>query len=156
MKQEKKSFLVNKQQVSIPTLNQDGVSADILIRRKSSMLNGYFSKHWNHSEPPLSKLSAVDHIENNFSSDDLSCSTDEIVQLIQGLDVSKANGLDGISAHMLKATSNSIAPSLTKIVNLSISNGQFPTLWKVARVVPILKSSSAKNRIQAYFPLINT
>ena len=74
---------LNKQHVSIPTLNQDGVSANT-DKEKSNMLNEYFSKCWNHSELSLSKLSAVDHMENNFSFDDLLCFTDEIVQFIQG------------------------------------------------------------------------
>ena len=105
------------------------------------------------NEPPLSKLSAVDHLENNFSSDDLLCSTDEIVQLTQGLDVSKTNSLDGVSAHMLKATCSSITPSLTKLFNLSISKGQFPISWKVARVVTIPKSPLAKNSPSGYRPI---
>jgi len=33
---------------------------------------------------------------------------------LQSLDTSKANGLDGISARMLKSTAHSIAPSITK------------------------------------------
>ena len=59
-------------------------------------------------------------------SSDLFCSTDESMKLIHGLDVSKANGLDGVSARMLKATTSGIAPSLTKLFNLFISAGQFP------------------------------
>ena len=43
--------LLNKQQVSIPTLQEDGVSA-VTDEEKSNMLNENFSKCWNHSEPP--------------------------------------------------------------------------------------------------------
>ena len=122
--------LLNKQQVSIPTLQEDGVSA-VTDEEKSNMLNEYFSKCWNHSEPPLSDSFVNDPVEQDDSTVDLLCSTDEIIHLIQGLDVTKANGPDDISARMLKATASSIAPSLTKLFNFSISRGHFPTPWKV-------------------------
>ena len=143
--------LLNKQQVLIPTLKQDGVSADT-DEEKSNMLNEYFSECWNHSAPPLSEPSN-DHLVTYSSSDELLCSTSEVVQLIQELDVSKAIGPDGVSARMLKATASSIAPSLTKLFNISISNGQFPTPWKVAHVVPIPKSPSNKCSPSGYRPI---
>ena len=77
----------------------------------------------------------------------------EIMKLIHGLDVSKAKSLDGVSARMLKATASSIAPSLTKLFNLSISAGQFPASWKRARVVPIPKSSSRACNPSDYRPI---
>ena len=42
---------------------------------------------------------------------------------------------------MLKATAYSIAPSITKLFNLSIQLGCFPQTWKVSNVVPIPKST---------------
>ena len=61
------------------------------------------------------------------------------------IDVTKANGHDGISSHMLKATSNSIATSLTKLFNFSLSRGKFPKSWKSASVVPIPQSNKKSN-----------
>ena len=61
-------------------------------------------------------------------------------------------GPDGISARMLKATSESIAPSLTNLFNLSIAKGHFPKLWKAARVVPIPKSTT-KHSPSGYRPI---
>ena len=141
--------LVNKQQETIPVLSQDNINA-ITDEEKSSMLNTYFANCWNHSEPPL-----TDPLECNYEEtcpDHLFCTTQESVQLIKGLDVSKANGPDGISARMLKATSESIAPSLTNLFNLSIAKGHFPKLWKAARVVPIPKSTT-KHSPSGYRPI---
>ena len=45
---------------------------------------------------------------------------EEVIFLIMSLDLSKANGPDEISAQMLKGTAHSIAPSLTKLFNISI------------------------------------
>ena len=57
------------------------------------------------------------------------------------LDSSKANGPDGNSAQMLKGTAHNIAPSLTKLFNISISQGHFPECWKTSSV-PIPKSAN--------------
>ena len=141
--------LVNKQQETIPVLSQDNINA-ITDKEKSNMLNSYFSKCWNHSEPPLTDL-----LESNYEEtcpDHLFCTTQEIVQLIKGLDLSKANGPDRISARMLKGTCESIAPSLTNLFNLSIAKGHFPKLWKEARVVPIPKSTT-KHSPSGYRPI---
>ena len=42
---------------------------------------------------------------------------------------------------MLKGTARSIAPSITKIFNMSITLGCFPQTWKLSNVVPIPKSA---------------
>ena len=62
----------------------------------------------------------------------------QLIFLIKSLDLSKANGPDGISAQMLKGTAHSIAPSLT---NISIRQGHFPECWKTSSVVSIPKSA---------------
>ena len=41
----------------------------------------------------------------------------------------------------LKHTAASIAPSVTKLFNLSIKSGRVPRAWKVSTVVPIAKSA---------------
>ena len=43
---------------------------------------------------------------------------------------------------MLKGTGHGIAPSLTKLFNISISQGRFPECWKTSSVVPIPKSAN--------------
>ena len=69
---------------------------------------------------------------------ELLCTTEEVIFLIMSLDPSKANGPDGISAQMLKGTAHSIAPSLTKLFNISISQGRFPECWKHLLLFPFL------------------
>ncbi len=60
--------------------------------------------------------------------------------LLVALDPTKASGRDGISAKMLKSTAYSIAPSLTKLFNLSLTTGSLPSAWKKSSVVPIPKN----------------
>ncbi|CAB4038388.1 Hypothetical predicted protein, partial [Paramuricea clavata] len=56
------------------------------------------------------------------------------------LKTNKATGLDGISAKLLKDSVCVIAPTLTKIFNLSLRCGAFPDIWKKGKVTPIYKT----------------
>ena len=59
-------------------------------------------------------------------------------QLIH-LDISKSTGSDQIIAKFLKMAAPIIALALTQIFNLRISKAEFPSPFKLARVVPIHK-----------------
>ena len=93
-----------------------------------------------HLNPPLTEdmfytmLSDIPH--------ECTVSPDEVLYLIKCLNVKEANGVDGISAYMLKATAESIVSPLAKVFSLPLSSGKFPTLWKSVCVVPILKSGN--------------
>ena len=76
----------------------------------------------------------------------------EILGLLQGLVASKASGIDGISAKILKIAAPAIAPSIVLIFNQSISTGIFPSDWKIARVTPIYKTG-AKHDMENYRPI---
>ena len=95
--------LHNKNQVSIPKLSNDNVHADT-DREKAEVLN---AKCWNDSEPPLSEQTYDDSL-NEFDIDDLLCTPDEIIHLINGLDTSKSTAvlmkyLSGCSNQLLIA-----------------------------------------------------
>ena len=77
---------------------------------------------------------------------------DSVSKRLQKLNVSKATGMDGISANILKLTSTLIAPSITFIFNLSIRTGIYIDEWKFARVIPIYKSED-KRKCENYRPI---
>ena len=133
---------LNKQQTTIPTLHHHGTAA-VTDSEKASLLNECFSACFNRDTPPL-LITDDDHhtVHSSSCSDELLCTAQEVIFLIMSLDPSKANGPDGISAQMLKGTAHSIAPSLTKLFNISISQGRFPECWKTSSVVPIPKSAN--------------
>ena len=68
------------------------------------------------------------------------------------LKISKATGVDGIPAKILKLSCNIIAPSLTYSFNLSISTGVFVDDWKRAKVIPVYKSEDRK-KCENYRPI---
>ena len=56
--------------------------------------------------------------------EDAVISAKEVFNLIMNLDTDKANGPDGISAFMLKATATSIASCLAKLFSLELESSQ--------------------------------
>ena len=84
---------------------------------------------------------------------------DEVSKIISNLKNSKSTGSDFISTWVVKLVSKEILPTITHVVNLSISNEEFPLLWKLAKVVPLLKKGDplvAKNyRPVALLPIFS-
>ena len=136
-------YLLPRVKVTIPTLLQGDQTATSDVE-KAELLNAFFSTCFNRSHPPLNELpfdpSATS--DNDPSLDEIYCTVPEVEQLLCGLEVSKACGPDKISAQMLKHTALSIAPSVTKLFNLSIRVGRIPDDWKESMIAPIPKSAT--------------
>ena len=142
---------LNGRQCSIPTLNHSGNTANS-DSEKASMLNNFFSSCFNKCVPPIIPGSDLERLDPSACPLDLLCTEDEVLELLLALDTNKANGPDNISAKMLKSTATSIAPVLTKLLNLSITTGRIPGAWKTSSVVPIPKNGNkadAKNYLAA-------
>ena len=75
-----------------------------------------------------------------------------VQRILHSLKVNKAAGLDKIPARLLKDAEMELAPSITYLVNKSISDGIVPDLWKVARVTPLHKSDD-KLQVENYRPI---
>ena len=63
---------------------------------------------------------------------------EEIQKLLTSI-TTGAEGLDGVSVHMLKMIGDAVIPALEDIVNLSINSSAFPRLWTQALMKPIPK-----------------
>ena len=63
----------------------------------------------------------------------------EISDIITILPVNKAIGPDCISHKMLKSTKSSIVKPLKLLFNRSLSENMFPSVWKIAHVIPLFK-----------------
>ena len=64
---------------------------------------------------------------------------DTVRKIICGLKNSKASGVDDIDTYVLKLMVDEVLPAITHIANLSIKQGKFPTMYKKAKVIPLLK-----------------
>ena len=131
---------LNNSAVSIPTLfhNDTLVASD---KGKANLLNSFFSTCFNTSHPPLSNDNqcSVKPIE---CCEEILCTVEEVEYLLSNLSKCKATGPDGVSDTMLKYTVTNIAPSVTKLFNLSIKSVRIPMDWKQSLVVPIPKASA--------------
>ena len=70
---------------------------------------------------------------------------DEVFKIIIGLKNSKSTGTDSIDTRIIKLIAGKILAPLTHIINLSISTSKFPSIWKVAKVVSLLKKGDSLN-----------
>ena len=66
----------------------------------------------------------------------------EIINIISSLDPIKSTGPNSIPTKILKLLKNDISAQLSDIFNVSFSTGVFPTMLKIAKVVPIHKKQS--------------
>ena len=84
---------------------------------------------------------------------------DEIEKMMSGLKNSKSSGIDLIITWIIKLVAREVLPAVTHIVNLSIMQSKFPSIWKLAKVVPLLKKGdplTAKNyRPVALLPIFS-
>jgi len=120
---------------SIPTLTLDGSVASS-ESEKATMLNQFFSSCLNRSVPPLD-ISDTNRlqVDSDQCPPELLCSEEEITELLQTLDTSKASGLADVSTRMLRDCVCHCSLPYT------VQNGVIPDEWKCSSIVPILKSS---------------
>jgi hypothetical protein len=64
---------------------------------------------------------------------------DTIKKIIVELKNSKSCGVDNIDTYIIKLVVDEIFPAVTHIINLSIQQAVFPSLYKFAKVIPLLK-----------------
>ena len=70
---------------------------------------------------------------------------EEVLKIVTSLKNSKSTGLDSIDTSTLKLIIGDILPAVTHIINLSIANLEFPSTWKVAKIIPLLKKGDPMN-----------
>ena len=133
---------LNKHHSAIPTLSHGDTVAQSGAD-KAEMLNSFFVSCFNSSQPPLTHADSNTLKPDHACPENILCKEQQVLGLLRAVDTSKANGPDEISARMLKHTARSIAPSVTKLFNLSLCSGQLPVAWKQSLIVPVPKSPVA-------------
>ena len=78
-------------------------------------------------------------------------SSQYVLQQLATLDISKATGLDNTSAKFLKMSSHLISIPLCHIFNIRKSN--FPSIFKLAKVIPVFKNKGSRNDVSNYRPI---
>ena len=90
--------------------------------------------------------------QNSTLLNQIHCTTDEIENALQLLDVNKAKGPDKIGNLLLKSLSKSLPKSLHLLFNLIANKARFPEKWKVSEIASILKDGD-KQDVSNYRPI---
>ena len=140
----------NKIHLNIPAL----VDGDRVIKdsiEKALLFNDYFCSVYE-IENADAVLPSLDVFQDVKFIDNISISTQEIKMLLKIVDVSRACGYDGIGNKILKICADNITNPLCHIINESLSQGVFPSMWKFANVIPIFKKNDRQDKLN-YRPL---
>ena len=112
-----------------------------------SKVSGLRDKIPQSSADPLSKLrESMSDRQCSFSFGPVDPSN--VMKIMKSLKNSKSTGTDNIDTYIIKLVADDIVNPLTHIVNLSMQKSVFPSMWKHAKVVPLLKKGDpliAKN-----------
>ena len=101
------------------------------------------TKHFRHS----SIVKIRENISCNSVFDFQCVSASDIIQIFKGFDSKKAQGYDMVPMKLLQKSAPYIAPVIAKMVNNSISKGNFPGDLKFAEVSSLFKKKDALNKI---------
>ena len=108
---------------------------------KAALFNFSFLSHSN-IDLTGAELPNKDSCISNKYINRIDVSETAVADLIHNVDQNKATGPDGISPRILKEAGQAIAPSLTRLIKLSIYQCKVPRLWTMANVTPIHKKDN--------------
>ena len=80
-------------------------------------------------------------------------STRDVSNVLSTMKTSRSSGIDGISTFYLKKVKKQVTPILTTLVNNSFKLGQFPEIFKSAKITPIWKKKGEKSDKKMYRPI---
>ena len=133
----------------VPLKSSDGITYSD-PERKANILNDQFTSVFNSGE-------TTDNIrpmgDNTYPSmPDITVTPKGVMKLLNGLQIHKATGPDGISTRLLKELAEELTPVFTIFFQASLNQGVLPSEWRNADVVPIFKKG-AKNKAENYRPV---
>ena len=99
---------------------------------------------------PFSPTQFLNETNSSFSFTPIT--VEAVTEHLTKLNVKKATGLDSIDNRLLKTGAQVLAPSLTNLLNKSLTSGEFPEKWKTAEVMPIHKKGD-RTMLSNYRPV---
>ena len=72
---------------------------------------------------------------------------EQVLELMKGVDISKACGYDGVGNKIIKLYSEGFHVYFIHFINLSLSLGQYPSEWKLANVIPLFKNDNRQLKV---------
>ncbi len=144
-----KNFLGYKKNSSMPPIS-DGQTEYYSNSDKANAFNAFFLSHSNLDTSQATLPDQVYCTDSRLT--DIMLSESEVLDMLENIDTTKATGPDSISPKMLREAGKSIVPSLTKLLNMSLSYCTYPSSWKKANVSPLHKKND-KSTMNNYRPI---
>ena len=134
---------------SVVNLNNVSSSSD---SESANLFASYFSSTYNHSPPSLQSQSPTfGQLPFDLPSN-ITFSPKDINILLGSLNNSFSNGPDGISARCLYNCRHTITNPVFLLFRRSLSEGTFPSIWKICSVTPVLKAGDPSD-VTNYRPI---
>ena len=120
---------------------------------KATVLNTRFAAQC--SQPPLARSQlwgvSMSSAYPKFTFSPVT--VDQVHAQLSRLNISKSTGHDDLPACLLRACAEQLSPSLCRLFNMSLSSSEFPTIWKLAVVQPVLKDGKPATAPESYRPI---
>ena len=138
-----KRLLNSKKLANIPPLIENGIFITC-FQEKATIFNQYFALQCT----PLQNESIIPEFVPNTGNllDNVIISEYAFSNIISKLNANKAHGVDNISISMLKLCHEEVLLPLKLIFQKCLSDGKFPSSWKLANVQPVHKKDSRQDK----------
>ena len=90
----------------------------------------------------MDNMNLLDYPSPEILLSELTMTVEDVTNDLNALDITKASGPDEIPAHLLKACSNEIAPSLCSLFDRPLETACLLLEWKMANVTALHKKDS--------------
>ena len=145
-----KHFLGITTASSYPPMEDDNDELVVDDLSKAELFNNFFLSHSNIDTSGAVLPPPADCHHDKLES--ITVSENDVLQILKSLNPNKATGPDGVSPKLLKEGAPAIAPSLTKLINMSLRLCKVPTMLKQANVVALHKKLS-RSDVSNYRPI---
>ena len=131
--------------VSLPQFRSGSCDAD-----KAQLFNIYFHSVYCATASHLSSIFEMTSSSPSLTT--LDFTVNEIMELLQSIDDTKAMGIDSINPKVLKHCAASLSYPIYKLFQLTFKNSKLPQEWKTHCIIPIHKSGD-KSLVSNYRPI---
>jgi hypothetical protein len=129
-----------KSSTQMTTLTKpDGTLTEDLQETLKLMLEHFAPEDNQHDDSDLHKLARTLSMEPIYTEDDKEFTVQEIRHEVTRLGDKKAPGVDGITGEIYKDAFKMFPNYITALYNGCLRQGSFPTRWKRAKVIPVIK-----------------
>ncbi len=133
---------------TVPSLLRSDESFAVSGKEKADLLADTYAASFNKNDCPPPLYDSADHqIDPSWL-----CTPDFVSRELKGLSSTAPTGLDLVPVCVLKECADQLAVPIADLLNRALANGQFPNVWKCARICALPKKGNS-NAPKDYRPI---